>query len=502
MATACASSKKRKHQAVSLELKLNIIAELQKGKSQRLVSDILHVSRSTKRCIIRQVHFPELDTACHIWFLQQRSKGAPISGPLLQEKSLQLFPKIYPQSDLGEFCASSGWLQKFCHRHGIRSATLQGEALSADISAVDPYRKELLSVIEKGGYTRDHIFNADETGLWWKLMPSKSLVSGGEINFKNFKQSKDRVTLLACANASGSCKIPLAFIHKSARPRCFKNTNMECLPVSYFVQKKSWMDAKVFQLWFQLKFLPFVKQFCKKVSIDYKALLLLDNAPAHPSVEKLNSEDGRVVAMFLPANTTSIIQPMDQGILEAMKRRYKKCLLRHLILEEHTLELSIPEILKLVTIRDAVYWAAQSWDDATRESLSAGWNKLLPLSDCSLEAVDSTSSPNNELGEFTDMFLEMGSSEIDENWQRPQEWLDEDDDPGYQLLDDEEIISEVLATNTDVEEDTTHPRPCVTPAQACEALETVLEWLESQGDTQIEHLLLVKKWRNRAAENE
>ena len=260
------------------------------------------------------------------------------------------------------------------------------------------------------------------------------------------------------------------------------------------------MDAKVFQLWFQLKFLPFVKHFCQKVSIEYKALLLLDNALAHPSVEKLNSEDGRVVAMFLSANTTSIIQPMDQGILEAMKRRYKKCLLRHLILEERTLELSIPEILKLVTIKDAVYWAALSWDDATPESLSAGWNKLLPLSDCSLEAVDSTSSPNNELGEFTDLFLEMGSPEIDENWQQPQEWLDEDDDPGYQLMDDEEIISEVLATNTDVEEDTTNPRPCVSPAQACEALETVLEWLESQGDTQVEYLLLVKKWRNRAAE--
>ena len=124
------------------------------------------------------------------------------------------------------------------------------------------------------------------------------------------------------------------------------------------------------------------------------------------------------------------------------------------------------------------------------------WNKLLP--DSSLEVVDSTSSPNNELGEFTDLFLEMGSSENDE-WQQPHEWLDEDDDPGYQLLNDEEIISEVLTTN-EVEEDTTDTKPCVSQAQACEALEIVLEWLESQGDTQIEHLLLVKKWRNRAAE--
>ena len=31
-----------------------------------------------------------LDQACHVWFLQQCSNGAPLSGPLLREKALQL----------------------------------------------------------------------------------------------------------------------------------------------------------------------------------------------------------------------------------------------------------------------------------------------------------------------------------------------------------------------------------------------------------------------------
>jgi hypothetical protein len=72
--------------------------------------------------------------------------------------------------------------------------------------------------MESDGYSLDQVFNADETGLWWKLMPSKSLVEAGETQAKNFKQAKDRVTLLACSNASGTCKLPLAFIHKSAKP--------------------------------------------------------------------------------------------------------------------------------------------------------------------------------------------------------------------------------------------------------------------------------------------
>ena len=66
-------------------------------------------------------------------------------------------------------------------------------------------------------------FNADETGLWWNLMPSKSVVRAGETHAKKFKQAIDKVTLLACYNASGTCKLPLVFTHKTAKPGCFKN---------------------------------------------------------------------------------------------------------------------------------------------------------------------------------------------------------------------------------------------------------------------------------------
>ena len=62
-------------------------------------------------------------------------------------------------------------------------------------------------------------------------MPSKSLVHCGEKQAKIFKKSKDRVTLLGCANAAGTCKIPLTFIHTSARPHCFKQMDMNMLPV-------------------------------------------------------------------------------------------------------------------------------------------------------------------------------------------------------------------------------------------------------------------------------
>jgi hypothetical protein len=36
---------------------------------------------------------------------------------------------------------------------------------------------------------------------------------------------------------------------------------------------------------------------------------------AHPSADVLISKDGKIKAMFLPKNTTALIQTIDQGIL-------------------------------------------------------------------------------------------------------------------------------------------------------------------------------------------
>ena len=127
------------------------------------------------------------------------------------------------------------------------------------------------------------------------------------------------MTLLACANSTGTCKLPLMFIHKSQKPCCFKHMDMKLLPVHYYNQKKAWMDSHLFESWFHDKFVPYVKQFCEKNKIEYKILLLLDNAPAHSSAEVLQSRGGKVKTIFFP-QTQHLSYTMDQGILEATKR--------------------------------------------------------------------------------------------------------------------------------------------------------------------------------------
>ena len=91
----------------------------------------------------------------------------------------------------------------------MRGISLKGESLSADASAVFTFRSKLLRKIEDEGYTQNQVFNADETGLWWRLLQSRTLVHCGEREAKNFKKSKERVTLLACSNAAGTCRLPV-----------------------------------------------------------------------------------------------------------------------------------------------------------------------------------------------------------------------------------------------------------------------------------------------------
>ena len=62
------------------------------------------------------------------------------------------------------------------------------------------------------------------------------------------------------------------------------------------------------------------------------AILLVDNTLSHLDVDSLQSDDGKIFCVYLPPNTSSLIQPMDQGILENIKRRYKRDLLFRLLI--------------------------------------------------------------------------------------------------------------------------------------------------------------------------
>ena len=91
-------------------------------------------------------------------------------------KALQLYPLIYPNDPTMSFKDGTGWLKRFKDRHGIRALSIQGESQSATTASVDPFKEHLQKIMEENSLTLSQLFNCDETGLYWKLMPNKTLV--------------------------------------------------------------------------------------------------------------------------------------------------------------------------------------------------------------------------------------------------------------------------------------------------------------------------------------
>ncbi|CAH1248553.1 Hypp8238 [Branchiostoma lanceolatum] len=93
-----------------------------------------------------------------------------------------------------------------------------------------------------------------------------------------------------------------------------------------------------------------------------KNLLLLDNAPSHPDVA-LNNVDLK----FFPPNTTSRFQPIDQGITQAVQRKYRKRQLKEFCRNWRTTKARRPPKVQLSC--RPIFWsinrAQQQWPVVT-----------------------------------------------------------------------------------------------------------------------------------------
>lgn len=88
----------------------------------------------------------------------------------------------------------------------------------------------------------------------------------------------------------------------------------------------------------------------KKMAIQKRLILLfLDNASSHPHLKLSN-----IQLVFLPPRTTSELQPLDQGIINAVKVQYRKRVLKQLICKMDSAG-SVTDLVKWITFLDAIF---------------------------------------------------------------------------------------------------------------------------------------------------
>ncbi|XP_066254645.1 tigger transposable element-derived protein 6-like [Euwallacea similis] len=166
---------------------------------------------------------------------QKDSQNIHISGSLIKTKAKEVAKALEFQN----FSASHGWLNKWRRRHKISF-----KCISEKLPGV------LL------GYKLEDIYNADESGLYFKALSDQTSTFKGKTCAGN-KMAKVRLTILFCANVAGE-KEKLLVIEKAARPRTLKNTSLKNFDKRMRFQKR-------------------------------KILFFLDNAASHPRELNLNN---------------------------------------------------------------------------------------------------------------------------------------------------------------------------------------------------------------------
>ncbi len=255
--------------------------------------------------------------------------------------------------NLDYFTASNGWLHSFQRRNNIKESVLSGESADVPEEQVHDWCLRLSTICD--GYEPKDIFNADETGLFYRALPERSLVAKGD-SCKGGKKSKDRVTVLLACSAAGEKLKPLVIGRKAANPRCFRGYNLATLPVTYYANRKAWVTGDLFKKWLNL-----INNQMKRQNRDIR--LFIDNCAAHPDVTLSN-----VKLRFLPPNTTSHLQPLDAGIIKATKSVYRKQLIRHILFRTDEVS-SASEMAKCVNVVDAINWIHIAWNGVSPDTI-------------------------------------------------------------------------------------------------------------------------------------
>lgn len=72
--------------------------------------------------------------------------------------------------------------------------------------------------------------------------------------------------------------------------------------------QKAWVTAILIMKWFHQCIIPEIeKKYLEDKELEFKVLLIRDNAPSHPKSVSYKTQNENVQVVFLPLNTTSLL---------------------------------------------------------------------------------------------------------------------------------------------------------------------------------------------------
>ena len=306
-------------------------------------------------CKLRPAKHRSVDSALIKWVIDARSAGRDVNGLILTAKA----EEIARQLGILDWTCTRGWLHRFKRRYNITFRQKSNDGQTSKRKSNSWTENVFKPVLHR--YDPKDVFSADETVVFWRQLPESTNTTEGLFSEEcaGSKRSKDRVTVVVCANMDGSEKRPLLVIGKSGHPRCFKQMT---LPVQYDYDEKVQMTSDLFNDW--------LKGFDRSMSKQSRnVLLVISNCAAHA---KAQAPLLATQLLYLPPNDAPRRQPFGQGIVQNLKFEYRRLSLEKL--NEHTDSGAVAENFKM-TLYDALAMLKHAWDNVTSTTILEGFRK-------------------------------------------------------------------------------------------------------------------------------
>ena len=216
-----------------------------------------------------------------------------------------------------------GFKKRWSHEVKVRRPTHIKRARSeVSPAVVEAYFNRLRPNLE--GVSPSNIFNYNETNVSDDPAAEEAFFGGGCKYYEEAKNtSKIMYSVMFCVSGDGKMLPPYTV---------FKSPNGALYDVwceggppggAYGANKSGWFDQDKFNGWFRSLFLRHIRT----LPHEEPKVLIGDNLAAHFSPYVIaKCEEHNVRFVFLPENSTQLLQPLDVAVFAPVKRRWRAIL--------------------------------------------------------------------------------------------------------------------------------------------------------------------------------
>nr|CAB3266957.1 tigger transposable element-derived protein 4 [Phallusia mammillata] len=366
----------RKRHELSLNEKIQVIEATNEGATQRAVAQKFEVFQTQVSRIVhskdklltefqsrvklcrkrarRQTH-EDIGDALLEWFSLAKSKGLVVNGTMLRQKAKDLAILI-----LGvDFVPSLSWVVRWRERHAIKLLGHCESQSYCDFKTAQDWKTSIWANI-KTRYSASDIYSCDETGPYFRKLPEKETLVVDQ-------KFTEHLNILIATNMDGSDKLKLLVIGKHKETH--RITGIKKLSSN----SNAWVNSVLFQDWFKGIDDRLQKQ-------NKKICFLLDNFLAY----KIDDKEFKCIEfVFFPSNISPFVHPLHQGIIQKLKHRYRGRMLQKVsTLIEANERATAAEVVRSVSIADAVNFISASWNDVSVETIQSCFFRALSSTVC------------------------------------------------------------------------------------------------------------------------